>query len=186
MTGSGVTNEPDRARGSAAKRSTRAMVASMVKETNHSTCVDAWLGRNASGVSTTQLLQVFEQGFGVLWRRAHRTLGEVTLTAIVDRVLYTAAERYSPLSAVEVDAAGIRCPALHERAASLDRVQLAEGVRFVLVEFLTVLGNLTADILTPALHSELSKVAPGASDLGENESHGETPNRERHSGDAKS
>ena len=163
------------------------MVASMMaEETDHSTCVNAWLERNASGVSTVRLLQVFERGFGVLWQRAHRTLGEVTLTAIVDRVLYTAAERYSPLSAVEIDATGIRCPALHERAASLDRVQLAEGVRFVLVEVLTVLGNLTADILTPALHSELSKVAPGASDLGESESHGDTPNRERHSGNAKS
>ena len=38
-------------------------------------------------------------------------------------------------------------------------------MRFLLVEFLTVLGNLTADILTPALHSELTAVTvrPGAS-----------------------
>ena len=32
---------------------------------------------------------------------------------------------------------------------------------FVLVEFLTVLGHLTDEILTPALHAELSKVALG-------------------------
>ena len=36
--------------------------------------------------------------------------------------------------------------------------ELVEGIRFVLVEFLTVLGNLTAEILTPELHSELSNV----------------------------
>jgi len=30
----------------------------------------------------------------------------------------------------------------------------------VLVEFLTVLGNLTAEILTPELHAELVKITP--------------------------
>lgn len=35
---------------------------------------------------------------------------------------------------------------------------LIAGTRFVLVEFLTVLGNLTADILTPELHEELARV----------------------------
>jgi hypothetical protein len=35
-----------------------------------------------------------------------------------------------------------------------------EGIRFVLVEFLTVLGNLTAGILTAELHAELSHVEP--------------------------
>jgi hypothetical protein len=36
----------------------------------------------------------------------------------------------------------------------------------LLVDFLTVLGNLTAEILTPALHAELSKAQIGARDNG--------------------
>src|SRR5687767_6569125 len=135
------------------------MVASMVEDSDHGACVDAWLERVMQDLPINGPLPMFERGFGALWRRAHRTLGDVTLTAIVDRVLYTAAERYPELSSIEIDAGGIRCQELHKRAASLDHMQLAEGLRFVLVEFLAVLGNLTAEILTPALHSELAKVA---------------------------
>jgi hypothetical protein len=95
-----------------------------------------------------------------MWVRAHQTLGNVTLSAIVDRVLYVAAEKYPILAALELTESGIHCQGLHQRAGMLDRGELAEGVRFVMVEFLTVLGNLTAEILTPALHAALSKVAP--------------------------
>jgi hypothetical protein len=133
----------------------------MVEETDHSTCVDAWIERAAKGLPPALLIQVFEDGFGMLWRRAHQTLGDVTLTAIVDRVLYTAAEQFPHLASLKVEATGVRFRELHEHASSLHHDQLAEGIRFVLVEFLTVLGNLTSDILTPALHAELSKVAHG-------------------------
>jgi hypothetical protein len=130
-------------------------------ENAHSACVQAWLQR-AKGLPTQQLLRAFEQGFGVMWGRANQTLGNVTLTAIVDRVLYVAAEKYPILAALELEESGIHCQGLHERAGTLERGELVEGVRFVMVEFLTVLGNLTAEILTPALHAALSRVAPEA------------------------
>ena len=37
-------------------------------------------------------------------------------------------------------------------------------MRFVLVEYLTVLGSLTADVMTPGLHSELSNATPTVGD----------------------
>jgi hypothetical protein len=125
----------------------------------HSACVDAWLARAARGAPPDRLVQLFERAFNALWRRAHVTLGEVTLGAIVDRVFYYACERYPVLSSLRMESAGICCVALQERAAGVRRDQIDEGLRFILVEFLTVLGNLTAEILTPALHAELSKVA---------------------------
>ncbi|HSO00639.1 MAG TPA: hypothetical protein VLS89_20245 [Candidatus Nanopelagicales bacterium] len=124
----------------------------------HSACVDAWMERTAAGLLSEPLLQAFEQAFGALWRRAHVTLGEVTLCAIVDRVLHNASERYPFLSWLRVESTGLRSEQLHEYAGRLTPDQLAEGIRFVLLEFITVLGNLTAEILTPALHAELSKV----------------------------
>jgi hypothetical protein len=107
-----------------------------------------------------RLIQVFEQGFAAMWRRAHRTLGDVTLTAIADRVLHNAAEQFPTFSALTVDTTGLHCKELSERTRGLSRDQLEAAIRYVLVEFLTVLGNLTAEVLTPALHSELSKAAP--------------------------
>lgn len=157
----------------------------MVEVSDHSACVDAWLQNAARDVSAQQLVGVFQQGFGALWRRAHRTLGHVTLTAIGDRVLYTATERYPWLSSVQIEATGIGCTDLLQGSAALESASLVEGVRFVLVEFLTVLGNLTANILTPALHAELSKVAAVASDL-EQKSQDEPQNARRNREDAKS
>jgi hypothetical protein len=134
---------------------------------DHRAHVEAWMDRGAKEAPPERLLDVFERAFGAMWRRARVTLGDVTLMAILDRVLYNAAEKFPVLSSLEVDATGLRGGKLRERAGSLHRDQLAEGIRFILVEFLTVLGNLTAEVLTPALHSELAKTAAGATVPGE-------------------
>jgi hypothetical protein len=132
----------------------------MVDQDDHEACVEAWMKEAAKGLPPEQMIQAFEQGFGALWQRAHKTLGDVTLTAIVDRVLYDAAENYPVLAPLKLEITGIQWQRLGENVRGLDRDQVAEGLRFVLVEFLTVLGNLTANILSPSLHAELSKIVP--------------------------
>jgi hypothetical protein len=130
---------------------------------HHTAQVDAWLKPNANGLPPELLLRLFERALEAMWQRTHLTLGAVTLTAIVDRVLHTSAETYPLLSAIQVEADGIRWAALHERADGLEASELIKALRLVLIELLTILGNLTAEILTPALWSELSKVRlPGA------------------------
>ena len=131
----------------------------MFDESDHSACVAAWIERAAKGLPPEQVLEAFEQAFAAMWQRAQVTLGDVTLTAIVDRVLYNAAEKYPMLAALTVDATGLRFGELRQRAASLHADHLEEAIRFALVEFLTVLGNLTAEVLSPALHAELSMLA---------------------------
>lgn len=130
----------------------------MVDTYEHGACVNAWMDRTAKGLPPERLLQVFEQGFATLWGRANRTLGDVTLMAIVDRVLYVATEQYPFLAVLQVEATGLRCQEIRKHVRSLPCDELEKAVRFVLVEFLSVLGNLTAEILTPALHSELLKM----------------------------
>jgi hypothetical protein len=140
---------------------------SVPDENDHYARVDAWMDRATKEASPERLLAAFERAFGAMWQRARVTLGDVTLTAILDRVLYNAAERFPQLSSLEVDATGLRSDKVRERAGSLHADQLEEGIRFILVEFLTVLGNLTAEVLTPALHSELAKATAGAAVPGE-------------------
>ena len=65
-----------------------------------------------------------------------------------------------------MESSGLSVQELHARAGHLPPGELTLPLRFVLVEFLRVLGDLTADILTPALHAALQ----GA---------GAPPNRER-------
>jgi hypothetical protein len=128
-------------------------------EASHAAHVGAWLDGAAKNLPPAQLVTLFERALGALWQRAHLTLGEVTLTAIVDRVLYTASEKYPFLSTLKVEGSGIRFDEFLQQGAVQHDRHLPKAVRFVLVEFLTVLGNLTDEILTPALHAELSKVA---------------------------
>jgi hypothetical protein len=126
----------------------------------HAACVDAWLERAAKDLSPDALLRLFEAAFRALWAQTRTTLGEVTLDAITVRVLHNASEKVPSFSWLAIDATdGIQCRELGARLGSVDDAELRRGIRFVLVEFLTVLGNLTADILTPELHSELQGVA---------------------------
>jgi hypothetical protein len=126
----------------------------------HVACVDAWLERAGAGLSPDALLRLFEAAIGALWLRTTVTLGEVTLTAIAERVLHNASETFPLFASLQVEpAGGIPIHTLRERIGSSRDKELIAGVRFVLVELLTVLGNLTAEILTPELHAELSNVA---------------------------
>lgn len=130
----------------------------MAEDNDPGACVDDWIESTARGLPVDLLVDVFHQAFDALWQRASLTLGDVTLMAIVDRVLYNAAERFPQLASLKVESAGIRMEALRERAAALSADDLISAIRFALVEFLRVLGNLTADILTQALYAELAKV----------------------------
>ena len=126
----------------------------------HAARVDAWLERAAKDLSPENMVRLFEEASSALWARTKTTLGEVTLTAIVDRVLTDASEEFPLLAKVKIDPVeGIQWLGLREGWHTLPQAKVSEGIRYVLVEFLTVLGHLTAEILTPELHAALFHVA---------------------------
>ena len=134
----------------------------MTDEGEHAASVDPWLNRAGAGLSSAALLRLFEAALGALWVRTVTILGEVTLTAIADRVLHDTAQRLPLFSSLKVEpnGEGIRFDELRESGSAMRTTDVLEGIRFVLVEFLTVLGNLTAGILTAELHAVLSHVEP--------------------------
>jgi hypothetical protein len=131
----------------------------------HTACVDAWLERSGKDLSPELRLRLFETALGALWARTATTLGEVTLTAITERVLHNATETFPFLTSLKIEPdGGLLFSELHARLGAVPPAQLTQGIRFVLVELFTVLGHLTAEILTPELHAELARVAlPAAS-----------------------
>jgi hypothetical protein len=128
----------------------------------------------AKGLSSEQSLQLFELAMAALWNRALLTLGDITLTAILDRVLYNASERFAPFESLRIEGNGLNFRELRSQSNVLDQRELEEAIRFVIVEFLVVIGNLTADILTPILHSELLKVTLKDSATGGNPKEGKS------------
>jgi len=100
--------------------------------------VDSWLERIGSQVSAKTLLRLFDQAMDALWARANPVLGEITIGAIADRVLWNSVEHYGFLSPLRPGRTGISSGGLEARASTLDVTHLREGLRFTLVEFLTV------------------------------------------------
>jgi len=126
---------------------------------SHIECVNEWM-KHASRVAPDELAALFEKAMDVLWRRTYSALGDITVAAIVDRVLHNATEKYAALGSVKLEPGGLNFAEFRQHAGSISDRELKEAVQFVLVELLTVIGNLTAEILTPTLHSELASVTP--------------------------
>jgi hypothetical protein len=134
----------------------------MAEETNgHATLVAAWFERVCAGHPPASQLELLERAFEALWARVRPTLGEVTLAAIAERVFYDAGERFPLFESVEVGLTGVRFEGARGRAGEARADELGAAVRFVLTTFLTVLGHLTAEVLTPGLHATLAAAAPG-------------------------
>lgn len=107
----------------------------------HAARVDAWL-RPARRLPSETVRDAFERAFDALCARARLALGDVTVSAINDRVIESTHARF-PWFWPSTD---------------VPPVALRRAVRFVLVEFLSVVAHLTAGILTPALHETLWRV----------------------------
>lgn len=129
----------------------------MPEPIDHDAFVTRWMERATAGRNQPQLVDLLERALNALYASARKVLGEVTLAAIVDRVLFNAAERHAFLADLRFESSSISAKKLLERPPVPDDSALRDAMRFVLIETLTVLGNLTAELLTPSFHSELSR-----------------------------
>jgi hypothetical protein len=129
-------------------------------ELSHSAAVDAWIKQVIDDAEPAELVELFRVAIETLWSRAVITLGSVTLIAIAERVLATATRRYGFLSAINPRPNGDTRwkQQLRDRLAQVPRPELIEGLRFAFIELLTVIGRLTAEILSPELHAALLEV----------------------------
>ena len=125
----------------------------------HAAFVDQWLAGAATDLSPEQLLRLFEVALVALWKCTETTLGEVTVTAVAQRVFLATAEQFPLFAGISFLGRGtLDWSELRKRLSAGPGPELQPAVRFVLAEFLAVLGTLTAEILTPELKMELSRV----------------------------
>jgi|GEM_PF-29909 len=133
-----------------------------MQNTEHEKYVDYWMEHAAKDVPVKVLLAMFEAAWSALRLRAESAVGEIALEAIAELVRAKGAEKYQFLALLKVEAGDISCKALQGSADALGPGSLQEGLRFLLVEFLTVIGELTDQVLSPALYDELSRIAQGS------------------------
>jgi hypothetical protein len=129
-------------------------------EPSHEAVVGAWLARSVDHGSSVEIVRLFHAALLAVWNRAVTILGPVTLTAIAERVLHHATERYTFLSAIDRRSSGDArwTERLHERLVTVPRAALIESLRYGLIELLTVIGALTAEVLRGELHAALEAV----------------------------
>jgi hypothetical protein len=130
----------------------------MAERNIHSAVVKAWRDGLAEPLSQQALVDLYGRALDALWQRAHMSLGEITLMAIVERVLHDGTGRFPHLATLQIETSGVRCGELRQAAEALDAALLEESLAFLVVELMRVFGTLTGEILTPGLHAELRKV----------------------------
>lgn len=127
----------------------------------HAEVVETWLARAATSRSTRSLLRTFETTLCAVWSCALGTLGAVTMNAVADRVLANAVERVPCFGSLHPSVVGhLRCYELRlqSRLGAVAFGELAIGIRSTMIELLSLLGSLTADLLTPELHAQLAQL----------------------------
>ncbi|MFI5361256.1 MAG: ATPase domain-containing protein [Elusimicrobiota bacterium] len=133
-----------------------------MKDADHQSFVDAWLETTPKSASPTELIELFASAWGVLWRRAEGAIGEVVLASIAALVRSDAVERHPFLSSLTLDSPIPSFKALIESAGALEEPELRDGLRFMLTEFITIVADMTDQIITQGLYDELSRVAQGS------------------------
>ncbi len=127
---------------------------------HHEAWVKAWMVRDTERSTSSERLAFFDQAFAALWGRANLTLGELTVSSLVERTLREAVKTFPRLSGLKVEVQGLEFRGLRAGASAACDGELTEALRFLLVELLAALGELTGEALTPLLHRELARSGP--------------------------
>jgi len=128
-------------------------------KSEHAKHVDAWLESAAKGIRPQDLPGLFAAAWAALWRRAESAVGALALESIARLVQARAAERYPFLSALKLGSSEVSGATILDSAAP-DAGRAREGLGFMLTELISVIGDLTDEVLTPGLYAELSRLKP--------------------------
>lgn len=125
-----------------------------MSQRDHIEYINAWQELAAKGLPSERLACLFGETLKKLSKRASHSLNKVTLMAIVKRVLYQSSGKYPVLSNLKVESTGIPSEQFKDQFSQVDPKELREAFRFFMEELLTILGDLTANILPTSLEEE--------------------------------
>lgn len=134
------------------------------RESDPSAFIAGWWQRaHGAGAAADEGRRLLDDALSAVWRRAGGTLGDITLTAILERVLSDGATRFDVLRGASARFEDGRLLLRASGAASLAPGEVEDALLFVIAELIGVVGRLTADILTPALLEEVAALTPEGS-----------------------
>jgi hypothetical protein len=123
----------------------------------HANEVEAWEKRNAASVSPDLLPQLYAKAIQAIHRRSLANLSGITMLVVLDRAIHEVAERHPSLLEIKAGSEAVDFGNFFRRN-EIGSAQLSAALRDLLIAVLTVIGNITADVLTKPLHDELMTV----------------------------
>ena len=124
----------------------------------HSTKVVAWIKVATPGLSSPELIDLFELAITKLWERSCTTIGEVTLTVVLDRALCNSKDEYDLLLPLTVDSTGIHWAEFRKSHLNAKPEEIITAFAYFLTEFIAIASSITGGILSMPLHLELATV----------------------------
>lgn len=129
-----------------------------VQDNPHQKLINLWEEQNTKGLRSEQLIQLYGTAFGAIERRCLATLSSVTINVVIDRVLHLGLKKHPFFSLVTIEPSGLSLKGLTQKNENYKIEELRDGLGYLLLEFLTVIGNITSDVLNESLHKELMEV----------------------------
>ena len=124
----------------------------------HSETIETWIQKSTGKLSSQNLSEFLELAINDIILKAQTSISEVTVLAILERVLYNSAERYSLLREVKIENDKLQFAMLHPSYKSYSNSEIREAFHYLITEFLFIIGNLTGEQLTPIMHDELKLI----------------------------
>jgi signal transduction histidine kinase len=116
--------------------------------------IDAWLEQATKGLPAKRLADIFGNALKTISKKASYTLNRITLMAIFKRVLFRCREKYPLLENIKVDSNGISIEQFSIQFDKEDPAELFKAFRYLFQELFSILGNLTANIVTTSLQNQ--------------------------------
>lgn len=125
---------------------------------SHAEQVSLWDEKICAGLDLNTFVRTYGCAIQAVELRSLVTLSSVTVKVVIDRALHESLGKYPLLSWVSVEPERLDLSRLIGQCESYDPSEVRQALQFLLIEVLNVLGNITAEVLTPALHTELLRV----------------------------
>lgn len=124
----------------------------------HLLIVKQWDADNATDLQAQDLVTLYALAFHVLCERTLATLSSITVQVVIERVLHEGATHFEVLANVRTQEDGFNFSGLIENHKNYSAADIRSALQNLLSELLSVIGNITAEILTKSLHAELMTV----------------------------
>jgi hypothetical protein len=124
---------------------------------HHSKFVSDWIRSATKGLLQEELLRTFEKAIDRLLAGTRISISEITMDAVLDRILDNCAESYPMMNQVFIEKTRFNFDDLRSEISKHRDEEIKSSFHYLITDFLFVIGNLTGEQLTPQLHLELFK-----------------------------